>query len=50
MLQQSEVHWDTVAFDTGHAPFLSQPEHLSTWTIAEIAKFGAAEGVQVAVA
>lgn len=50
MLQQSEAHWDVIPFDTGHAPFMSQPKHLSTWTIAEIAKFDTADGVQATVA
>ncbi|KAL8732135.1 MAG: hypothetical protein Q9181_004050 [Wetmoreana brouardii] len=41
MIQQSGVQWDLVSFKTGHAPFLSQPKELSTWTIAEISKFNA---------
>lgn len=39
MIQQSGVHWDVQSFNAGHVPFLSQPEALSAWTIAEISKF-----------
>ena len=39
MMKQSGVQWDVQAFDTGHSPFLSQPEELTAWTIGEISKF-----------
>lgn len=41
MMQQSGVKWDVVPFNAGHAPFLSQPEQLSSWTVNEISKFAA---------
>ena len=39
MIKHSGVQWDVETFNTGHAPFLSQPKRLSAWTIAELAKF-----------
>ena len=39
MMQQSGVQWDVQAFDTGHSPFLSQPDELTAWTINEVSKF-----------
>ena len=47
MLQQSGVQWDIETFDSGHAPFLSQPKQLSAWTVSEISKFEAAESKNV---
>lgn len=41
MVMQSEVQWDFETFKTGHAPFLSQPQMLSDWTIREVSKFQA---------
>ena len=45
MLQQSGVSWEIQTFDTGHAPFLSQPRGLSAWTDSQIARFHAREGL-----
>lgn len=48
MIQQSGVQWDVEEFDTGHAPFLSQPQRFSAWTINEISMFelaGSSKGV-----
>ena len=39
MIQQSGVQWDVERFETGHAPFLSQPESLGQWTVAKIEGF-----------
>lgn len=39
MIVQSDVKWDVQAFDTGHSPFLSQPDRLTLWTISEVSKF-----------
>ena len=47
MIQQSGVHWDVETFDTGHAPFLSQPKKLSDWTVNEISKFDATESIEL---
>ena len=47
MIMQSKVQWDFETFKTGHAPFLSQPEMLSDWTVREVSKFQAAGGAGV---
>lgn len=47
MIQQSGVEWDLKTLYTGHAPFLSRPEELSAWTIAEVLKFQGLQGPDV---
>ena len=42
-MRQSGVQWDVQAFDTGHSPFLSQPDKLTAWTINEVSKFRATD-------
>lgn len=39
MLQQSGVQWDVQNFNTGHSPFLSEPQRLTAWIVEEILKF-----------